>query len=311
MRATGGPTRQGQDVSEPTTRLYRFDASGCNGCDVELLELAALAPLGELGVALVERPEEANVLLVTGGSNLKSRRELEAAYRSLQEPRTVVAVGACAATMGVFKGGYAMAGPIDAIVPVDVYILGCPPRPQAILGALAEACDLSVEGLEAMLRTPPGFRGDPHVDQEACMGCGACATVCPAEAIEIVESGAERLVRFRRQDCIYCASCQEVCPSQAVTLRDGEKPWCFTRDASASEARLRRSACRVCGAPLPPEAQLAWALGRVDEKLALGPDDRRALVERLAVCPACRRSRLGEVREAKRLLAGLARRAAG
>ncbi len=298
-------------MSGQETRLYRFDASGCNGCDVELLELTAQVSLGDLGVALVDRPDEANVLLVTGGSNLKSRRELEAAYQRLQEPRTVVAVGACAATMGVFKGGYAMAGPIDAIVPVAAYILGCPPRPQAILGALAELRGLSVEGLEGMLRTPDGFRGDPHVDQEACMGCGACANVCPAGAIEIAEHGGERLVRFRRQDCIFCASCQEVCPSRAVTLRAGEKPWVLARDASVSEARLRRSACRVCGGPLPPEAQLAWALARADEKLALGPDGTPALAARLAVCPACRRSHLGEAREAKRLLAIRARRAAG
>jgi ech hydrogenase subunit C len=94
------------------TRI-RFDASGCNGCDVEVLEATALVSLAELGIEIAERPDDANLLVVTGGANVKSKRELEIAYNAIQAPKTVVAVGSCAATMGIFKGGYAMAGPID------------------------------------------------------------------------------------------------------------------------------------------------------------------------------------------------------
>jgi len=76
--------------------------------------------MADLGIEVVDKPAEANVLLVTGGSNLKSKRELESTYGALREPRTVVAVGSCAATMGIFKGGYAMTGPIDSIVGAHV-----------------------------------------------------------------------------------------------------------------------------------------------------------------------------------------------
>lgn len=295
-------------MSTQATRIYRFDASGCNGCDIEVLEISALVPMAELGIEIVERPEDANLLLVTGGANLKTKRELESAYSAIREPRTVVAVGSCAATMGIFKGGYAMTGPIDAIIPVDLYIMGCPPRPQVILGALAETLPLRVEGIEALLRTPRGFRGDPHVDQEKCVGCGACAHVCPADAIEIVGNGTERLVRFMRKDCIFCASCQEVCPSEAVELRFGDKAWFQGKETSTSEARLPLRACLLCGAPYVPDAQLNWALRRVDEKLELGADDRNSLQRSLTICMQCRRTSISEVREAKSILASLARR---
>ncbi len=294
-------------MSAQVTRIFRFDASGCNGCDVEVLESTALVSLGELGVEIAERPDDAHVLVVTGGSNLKSKRELESAYSAVQAPKTVVAVGSCAATMGIFKGGYTMAGPIDTVIPVDLYVMGCPPRPQVILGALADALQLTVEGLDGLLHTPQGFRGDPHVDQEKCVGCGACAHVCPADAIEIVDQGTERRVRFMRKDCIFCGSCQDVCPSEAVELRAREKAWFRAKASSASEARLGLRACSFCGAPYAPDTQLSWALRRVDEKLAMDGADRAALRRSLHVCTQCRRTSIAEVRAAKTILASLAR----
>ncbi len=290
-------------------RLYRFDASGCNGCDVELLEMSALFPLAEAGVEIVEAPTEANVLLVTGGANLKSGQELAAAYQEIQEPRVVIAIGSCAATMGIFKGGYAMSGPIDSIIPVHWYIMGCPPRPQMILKALAEALQLEGEGLAGPLEAPPGFRGDPHVDQSKCMGCGACAHVCPAEAIEIVEESGQRVIRFKRRDCIFCATCQDVCPSQAVELAQREKSWFSDKDASRSEARLSLASCLACGAPYVPTEQVAWAMRKLDGARRMDEALRARVGRSASICPTCRRNSFEEIREAKRILAALAKEA--
>lgn len=298
---------EGQTVGTVRPRIYRFDASGCNGCDVEVVEMTALVSLAEVGVDLVESPAEANVLVVTGGGNLKSRRELENAYRETREPKVVIAVGSCAATTGIFKSGYAMTGPIDAIVPVNLYIMGCPPRPQTILGALADAFDLNCRDLEALRSPPDGFRGDPHVDQDKCIGCGACANVCPADAIAIEDGGTARFVRFMRQACVFCGSCQDVCPTKAVELRPGDPAWYRQRDASKSEATLPLARCGICGGGFVPEAQIAWAMKTVSDKRQLAEADRLALQGRLAVCMECRRGRIPDVREAKRLLVAIER----
>jgi Ni,Fe-hydrogenase III small subunit/NAD-dependent dihydropyrimidine dehydrogenase PreA subunit len=289
--------------------VFRFDASGCNGCDVEIVEILALLPGADLGFSIAERPEEANVLVVTGGANVKSKAALLEAYAALREPRVAVAVGSCAASMGIFKGGYSMAGPIDAIIPIDLYIAGCPPRPQAILAALAETLHLPVAGLQAILPTPDGFRGDPHVDPTKCIGCSACANVCPADAIEVQDAGGARTVRFMRHACIFCASCQDVCPTTAVELRPGDAGWFREKGASKSEATLPLAACALCGGGFMPESQIEWALKTVIEKRAPAPAERAALRARLRICAACRRGRISDVREAKRLLVTLERSA--
>jgi Ni,Fe-hydrogenase III small subunit/formate hydrogenlyase subunit 6/NADH:ubiquinone oxidoreductase subunit I len=276
---------------------------------VEVVEILALLPAADLGFEIAERPDEAQVLIVTGGANLKSKAELLKAYAALREPRLVVAVGSCAASMGIFKGGYSMTGPIDSIIPIDLYIVGCPPRPQVILGALAEALQLKVDGLEALLRTPEGFRGDPHVDHETCIGCSACANVCPADAIEIVDGESQRVVRFMRQSCVFCGTCQDVCPTKAVELRPGDPSWYRDKGASKSEAILPLTRCSICGARFIPEAQVEWALKRVDERRTLDQADRLALQQSLNICMSCRRSRIPDVREAKRLLTSLERKA--
>ena len=266
----------------PNPRIFRFDASGCNGCDVELVEMTALVPLAERGVEIVDHPADANVLVVTGGANFKSRRELEIAYADLKEPRCVVAIGSCAATMGIFKGGYAMAGPIDSILPVNLYVQGCPPRPQGIFHALADAFKLKIDGLEHLLQIPATFRGHPQVDQSKCIGCGACANVCPAQAIEILDHEAEREIRFTHQDCIFCATCQDVCPSQAVALDSTAAPWFGGKDASQSIARIALQKCLACGTPRIPSEQVRWSSQKIDETLRMDPAVRTQLLRSIA-----------------------------
>ena len=244
-------------------RIFRFDASSCNGCDIEVLGLLALGlPLDEVGVKIVDTPQEANTLLITGGVNVKSETELKRIYELVEQPRLVIAVGSCGATEGIFKGGYTMTGPVDEIIPVNLYIMGCPPRPQVIASALADALDLKIEGIEPLLKTPEGFRGEPVVDSSKCIGCAACVNSCPAGAIVIDDSDGKRTVKFTHKDCIFCATCQEVCPTEAVELTYREKSWFKDKEAAISEANIELKNCLL---------DLAHAAGISDE-LVLGTE---------------------------------------
>jgi len=123
--------------------IIHYDASSCNGCDIETL--ACLTPLYDIerfGAVNVGNPKHADILLVTGSVNYKSRRVLRNIYDQMTEPRVVVAVGICATSTGVFHQSYNVLGGADHSVPVDVYIPGCPPRPEAIIYGVALALGL-------------------------------------------------------------------------------------------------------------------------------------------------------------------------
>jgi Ni,Fe-hydrogenase III small subunit len=118
--------------------VRQVDAGSCNGCELEIA--ATTNPLFDLerfGVHFVASPRHADLLLVTGPVTRNMEIALTRTYEATPEPRVVVAVGACGCSGGIFgEGGYAALGGVDRVLPVDVYIPGCPPRPQAILNGL-------------------------------------------------------------------------------------------------------------------------------------------------------------------------------
>jgi len=120
--------------------LIHYDASSCNGCDIETL--ACLTPVYDverLGIVNTGNPKHADIFLVTGAVNPQSHDVIINIYREMPEPKVVVAVGTCACTGGIFKECYNVSGGIDKVIPVDVYVPGCAARPEAIIDGVVRA----------------------------------------------------------------------------------------------------------------------------------------------------------------------------
>lgn len=119
--------------------LVHFNTGACNGCDIEVL--AALTPLYDperFGVKLAPSIRHGDILVVTGALTKKSADRLKRLYDQMPSPKFVIAVGACAIDGGVFQKSYSVLKGADKVVPVDVYVPGCPPRPEAILDAIVK-----------------------------------------------------------------------------------------------------------------------------------------------------------------------------
>ncbi|MBU1247379.1 MAG: NADH-quinone oxidoreductase subunit B family protein [Proteobacteria bacterium] len=122
--------------------ILHYDCSSCNGCDIEIL--ACLTPIYDVerfGAVNVGNPLHADVLLVTGSVNLRNAAVLKELYRQMPEPKAVLAVGACALSGGVFRDAYNVLGGVDKVIPVDVYVPGCPAKPESVLDGVILALE--------------------------------------------------------------------------------------------------------------------------------------------------------------------------
>lgn len=136
-------------IEERTRRLFgrslhirQVDAGSCNGCEIEIAGLAAPHyDLERFGLNFVASPRHADCLLVTGPVTRNMAEPLRLTYEATPDPKIVVAVGDCARDCGVFRGGYAIAGGVDKVIPVDVWVGGCPPEPADILRGILTAID--------------------------------------------------------------------------------------------------------------------------------------------------------------------------
>ncbi len=134
--------------------IRHVDAGSCNGCESELQALNnPYYNLHRLGVFFTPSPRFADLLLVTGSVTYAMKGPLLETYNAMPEPKWVMAVGTCAVSGGITGGGYSCAHGLEGILPVDIYLPGCPPNPSAIIHALLMLLDraeqLVVEGHHA------------------------------------------------------------------------------------------------------------------------------------------------------------------
>jgi Ni,Fe-hydrogenase III small subunit len=126
--------------------IREVDAGSCNGCELEIHALNnAFYDLERFGLRFVASPRHADVLLVTGPVTKNMREALERTWRATPDPKWVVAVGDCARDGGIFAGSYAVEGGVSAVVPVDLHIKGCPPRPIDLLKGLLALLEASAK----------------------------------------------------------------------------------------------------------------------------------------------------------------------
>ncbi len=116
-----------------------YNSGSCNGCDIEIM--ATLTPVYDLerfGVKLQGSPRHADLLICTGPVTRQSRERLLRIYDQMPEPKFVMAVGSCGTSSGVFHGCYNIVGGINEVLPVNVFVPGCPPRPEAIIDGMVQ-----------------------------------------------------------------------------------------------------------------------------------------------------------------------------
>jgi Ni,Fe-hydrogenase III small subunit/formate hydrogenlyase subunit 6/NADH:ubiquinone oxidoreductase subunit I len=131
----------GRQIKERVTKMFgrslhirQVDAGSCNGCEVEIAGLnSPVYDIERFGIHFVASPRHADMLLVTGPVTRNMELALRKTHSATPEPRLVVAVGACGCSGGIFGRNYATCGGVDSVIPVDVYIPGCPPNPHALL----------------------------------------------------------------------------------------------------------------------------------------------------------------------------------
>jgi Ni,Fe-hydrogenase III small subunit len=122
--------------------IREVDAGSCNGCEIEISGLTSpVYDCERFGIHFVASPRHADLLLVTGPVTRNMEVPLRKTYEATPSPKLVVAVGDCARSCGVFRGSYAVVGSVDRVIPVDVFVTGCPPEPADILRGILAALD--------------------------------------------------------------------------------------------------------------------------------------------------------------------------
>lgn len=126
-----------QKLFNRSLHIRHLDSGSCNACDWEMTAMMnPVHDLQRLGIDVVASPRHADIILITGTVGKHLAEAVKLTYDAMAEPKLVMAIGSCAIDGGIFKDSYAILNGADKLIPVDVYVPGCPPRPQAILYGL-------------------------------------------------------------------------------------------------------------------------------------------------------------------------------
>lgn len=151
--------------------IIHYDASSCNGCDIEIL--ACLTPMYDVerfGIINTGNPKHADVFVVTGSVNEQNRDVIRNIYDQMPDPKVVVAIGICACSGGIFRECYNVAGGVDMLIPVDVYVPGCAARPESIIDGIVKGLGILEEKRTALVTGVPREQPAPAVAGEKPAG---------------------------------------------------------------------------------------------------------------------------------------------
>ena len=142
LRLAGRLNEKTRRVLGRSLKLRQVSAGGCNACEADVNVLNTVVfDLGRFGIQFVASPRHADGILITGAISQNMRIGLEKTYLAVPEPKIVIAVGACAISGGPFRGNPEVLGGAEGLMPIDLYVPGCPPHPITILDGLLRLID--------------------------------------------------------------------------------------------------------------------------------------------------------------------------
>ncbi len=259
--------------------VFHMNTGSCNACDIEII--AALTPrydVERFGIKLVGSPRHADVLLVTGPVTKWMEPVLRRVYEQTPDPKAVVVIGNCGNDAGVFYDSYAVVGSVDKVIPVDVYIPGCPPRPEAIIFGVVKAVQKLenvkvVEEVEVREPRPDERRIEVFVKYEPRE---PVPELPPEERItnfrEVLGVYTEEALKREAARCLQCpdpAPCVEACPAHVNAKR-------YIKEASegrywdALQTNLERLPFPAsCGRVCPHPCETECTRGEFDQPIAI------------------------------------------
>lgn len=174
--------------------IFHINAGSCNGCDIEIVAvMTALYDAERFGFKLVGSPRHADIVVVSGPVTLQSRDRLIRTLAQVPEPKCVVSIGSCPQSGNVFKGSYAIDGPLEKYVHVDVAVAGCAAKPEAIMEGLYRAAQI-LEEKRRKIRSAAGRKsGSAAAAEETAASDGIIQAEC-TEAEDGASENAEKEV---------------------------------------------------------------------------------------------------------------------